>query len=966
MATTNTVKLVLDDQVSAGLNNITNKLSGVNDSFGKLKDVIGGIAIGALIGDVLRFADGISDLSDATGIAIANITGFSAAVAAAGGSSEAAEKGILRLVGNIEAAASGSGELQGAFSKVGVSLQDLATLSEQDILKKVIEGLGKVNSASEQVALKQQLLGKEFRAVATAGLADAYDKNTAASQKYADAIKTAADTQDKLDAAVKQVKMSLLDAIKPALDFINALDNDKMKAWIDVAVKFTAAAAAIYGAIKLLEIIKTMGLWAIEAGLAIAGLVARLTPLGRVVTLSAAAIGLLAGAIKGITGIDVFTEIANKLELAGSDAAKAKEQAAKAGAGRGGNDALTKQLQEQGDAMRKVSEDARQVKDANAGIYDSLNKLVTAYQMSNGEYAKRFELDTKLIGSSEAVKLSSIERFNAESKYLSEITKLSQDYAAKKRDADAGDVKAGETLGKIQGAMSELTNSYKQQLGTIDALTSARIKAQNAQQLELFTTKSLIEIENKSNELRAQAATMLLPLQAKGYAEVEIAARNAAKAQIEAEAARRGAPLDPGEQAKYYEAARKGIDDVKKAQDELNAVTAQYNLMMFQRKDDLDVQKKIRDIQHDMATSTMSELEKKYSDITYAARESAKAAIEAEEARRGGVKLDPSEAEAYYKAAEEGAKRVVKATGESYSKSREFATGWKKALNEYSDEATNAAKRAESIFKKATSGMEDALVNFAKTGKFEWKGFVAMMLEELLRAQIQQIFAGLLGGMQGAMGSMSGGGGGGGQGQSQGGGGGILDAIGGLFGLGGGGAPGSSANNPMYVVSVGGGIGGGDPLGDFINKLPGMQQDKGGGIFDSIKGIFSGIGDSISGAFGGITDAIGGLFGGGGGAAANTGGGGGWMDALGGIGDLFAGFFAGGGTIPGGKFGVVGENGPELVSGPADVNPMAGGSNVTFNINAVDAQSFKSMIAADPAFLYGVAMQGAKGIPMRG
>ncbi|MEM7416790.1 MAG: hypothetical protein AAF389_14890 [Gemmatimonadota bacterium] len=47
----------------------------------------------------------------------------------------------------------------------------------------------------------------------------------------------------------------------------------------------------------------------------------------------------------------------------------------------------------------------------------------------------------------------------------------------------------------------------------------------------------------------------------------------------------------------------------------------------------------------------------------------------------------------------------------------------------------------------------------------------------------------------------------------------------------------------------------------------------------------------------------------------------------------FAGFFADGGTIPRGSFGVVGEAGPELVSGPATVTPMgAGMPSIVINV----------------------------------
>jgi phage tail tape-measure protein len=86
--------------------------------------------------------------------------------------------------------------------------------------------------------------------------------------------------------------------------------------------------------------------------------------------------------------------------------------------------------------------------------------------------------------------------------------------------------------------------------------------------------------------------------------------------------------------------------------------------------------------------------------------------------------------------------------------------------------------------------------------------------------------------------------------------------------------------------------------------------------------------------------------------------------------DLFDGFFAAGGRIGYGKFGIVGEAGPEIVTGPANVigtdqtAAMLGGGggpyNVTYNINAVDASSFRNMIARDPEFIHAVVQKGAK------
>jgi hypothetical protein len=81
--------------------------------------------------------------------------------------------------------------------------------------------------------------------------------------------------------------------------------------------------------------------------------------------------------------------------------------------------------------------------------------------------------------------------------------------------------------------------------------------------------------------------------------------------------------------------------------------------------------------------------------------------------------------------------------------------------------------------------------------------------------------------------------------------------------------------------------------------------------------------------------------------------------------------FANGGMIPTNRPVLVGERGPEILSGVGGrmVTPndaLGGGAQyVTYNISAVDAMSFKSMIARDPSFIHAVAQQGARSMPAR-
>jgi hypothetical protein len=212
------------DQAQRNLDNLQTSVGRLNDAFGLLRTAIATIGLGSIISQANQFADTISDLSDATGISIDNILGFSSAVAQSGGNAETAERAILRLVGSIGGAADGSLELQNAFKSVKVSLDDLRTLSEQDILKKTIAGLGQVTDKAEQSRLKTQLLGKELRNVAVEDLADKFGLATDKAAQYVTGIKAGADAQQALETNMKMFQLTILKIIEPLNTFISSIE----------------------------------------------------------------------------------------------------------------------------------------------------------------------------------------------------------------------------------------------------------------------------------------------------------------------------------------------------------------------------------------------------------------------------------------------------------------------------------------------------------------------------------------------------------------------------------------------------------------------------------------------------------------------------------------------------------------------------------------------------------------------
>jgi lambda family phage tail tape measure protein len=176
---------------------------------------------------------------------------------------------------------------------------------------------------------------------------------------------------------------------------------------------------------------------------------------------------------------------------------------------------------------------------------------------------------------------------------------------------------------------------------------------------------------------------------------------------------------------------------------------------------------------------------------------------------------------------------------------RDFSTGWADAMDDYVENATNGAQQARRIFEQATQGMEDAIIRFVKTGKFNFKDLINDLLTTLLRSRLQELFARIFGGA------------------------------------------GARSNSP--------------------------------GLFDVLGSVASSIGK-------------------------------------------FVGFKGDGGMIGKGEYGIAGERGPELITGPANVTPLMG-NQVTYNINAVDAASFQELLARDPQFLFAVSETGRQSLP---
>ena len=246
-----TVKIDVESRsAETNLKRLSDQVEDLNKKFDGFRDKIRQISLTALIGQAVAFADSVKDLSDATELSIGSVVGFSRAFQESGGSIEGAQKSLLKLSASIGEAKDAANESRKAFYEIGINLSDLRNLSQEDILRKTIQGLAGVEDVNKRIILQRQLLGKEGGIVSAAGLAQGFQPAANESQKFGGAINAASDAMGKLEYAVNQFKLQVLDAIKPITEFIASLNPRTIEAFVKSIVDIGQALVILFVAVK--------------------------------------------------------------------------------------------------------------------------------------------------------------------------------------------------------------------------------------------------------------------------------------------------------------------------------------------------------------------------------------------------------------------------------------------------------------------------------------------------------------------------------------------------------------------------------------------------------------------------------------------------------------------------------------------------------------------------------------------
>jgi len=203
-------------EFNKGIENAGKKLeqfSQTAEKFGK----IGATALVAASAAALQYADELADVAKANDVAIGTVLKLSNALGNAGGKASDSGKLLASFTKFIDEAAGGSVEAQKTTKMLGISLQDLGKLSEEELLNKVVKNLGSMEDSVTRNAKAMDVFGKAAKGVDFVSLAEDMGKTNKLTDEQAIGVQQAADAYDMLAQNARDTMLILSAALGPVL-----------------------------------------------------------------------------------------------------------------------------------------------------------------------------------------------------------------------------------------------------------------------------------------------------------------------------------------------------------------------------------------------------------------------------------------------------------------------------------------------------------------------------------------------------------------------------------------------------------------------------------------------------------------------------------------------------------------------------------------------------------------------------
>jgi lambda family phage tail tape measure protein len=709
-------------------------IDALNSKLGGLKTALAGLAIGAYVRNVINFADAIQDVVNVTGLANNVLIGFANTVAQNGGNFNMALDAATKFSRTLGEVAAGSNTAFASFRQLGFSLEELRNDDVNTILEKTLDRLGKLEKQNKALAasIKPDIFGKQFATVSTAGVSEAYKAAVKGAVDYARAQQEVAKLQDKIDQGLVKLQLSVLKALEPLAQKLGALPQEKVDQLIDSFVKLAETAVKLVAIFKtfttVASIFAAIGGYFVLAKAGAASLGKTIDVLGtqsRGFGKAWAAATTVFEKFKAVA-FTVFTFLTKRLPyILGGLLRFVPIIGAVVTALYAANEVI--KLVFDVDVIQKFIDF---VKDAALTVGDFFG-LVDKQAVKAKQEAERL--------AAEMAKIKEKEKKDAEDAAAEQL-KRDQEQAARAEERLAKLEEFKNSLKQTVDAAKDQTDEFINQLKFQDQLLGLSDDQKEIEQAKADALKStsdaIKKLQGDQQALKDATGQWIDALGPEKYQEI-------GRAIDELKVKQQGLPETVQEYIQKQQAAKKAIDEAAHAVEmfaekqkfteagiqltENLSLIGLYGDELEKQTAQIELQRQLRQIQYDTDVK-LFELEKQKTQLGEENFEREKRQI---------LEL----AELRKQTATANANTQAQTTAAQKEQQTDFIYGWNSALDEYIKNTKNKAEQAKQLFTTFTKGIEDAFVNFAKTGKLSFRDLINSMVEQILRSQIQNLIA---------------------------------------------------------------------------------------------------------------------------------------------------------------------------------------------------------------------------------
>jgi hypothetical protein len=203
----------------------------------KTQIMVGVAGMSALIAKTTAYADQVTDLADANEMSISSVMALGSALSVSGGKAENAGKMLSSLTNKIDAVTQGVNDAEKPFTRLGISISEIASSSNEQLLKRVVEQLAKMSDVTTRNAIAADLFSKAGKNITWSQFQQELNSGIERFKASEEGIRAMADAADSLNiiwttlmgAIAKGVGKDLkatveyLDKIKGSLDIVGSV-----------------------------------------------------------------------------------------------------------------------------------------------------------------------------------------------------------------------------------------------------------------------------------------------------------------------------------------------------------------------------------------------------------------------------------------------------------------------------------------------------------------------------------------------------------------------------------------------------------------------------------------------------------------------------------------------------------------------------------------------------------------------